>query len=233
MSCQVAVADGLLSADAHEPLVEIVRAALLHGVHVGTLEARHRTLGDALSSGDPLFSHRLVRAETVGPKGWLASPLAPRAAVGPDLACFSVGVPNRVHGVVLRVEPVVGFGQQRGLTVREAVSLARTLVERGCTLVTFSSDGTLLAALPRTGAGRGLAPAVAPVASEAHVVQAMMAPWEDVEELCRAAAPVLVHALDTHRAVVSVMDGAARLPARGTAIPDDVAAAFVLEDARA
>jgi hypothetical protein len=232
MSCDVLVADGLLSADAQEPLAGLLDAALSHGVHLGTLEARHATLADALRAADPVLCHRVVRAETVGPRGWLASPLAPRSAVGPDLSCFALGTRNRVTRVVLRVEPFTGFVRQRVTTLREGMSLARTLVERGCSLVVLAPDGTLTAALPRPGAGRGFSSAVTPAATDLRVVQSKWAAWDDVATLCQDFGPLQVHALDTHGVALSVVDGPARLPPQHGTFPDDIVAAFDLEDRR-
>ncbi|MEW5852228.1 MAG: hypothetical protein AB2A00_25790 [Myxococcota bacterium] len=182
--------DGLVSVPAAASLQPLVDEAAGLERHLGMRSALYSTVEDALAEADPVLCQRLVRARVQGPTGDVLGPLAPRAAVGPDVTCFAVGTHSLVGSVTLRADHVVAWGAQESCTLDESIALARRLTERGCTLVEVEARAAgscaLVAAFPRRSLA-SLLPSTRPFPRvTARAVLSFRVTWPDAAELWRA-----------------------------------------------
>jgi hypothetical protein len=227
MTVLLQATNGLCMLDGGDALLAALEDALAMGLHLGTTWTRATTAQAALDVGDPVWCSRVVRAHLQGSGGWLANPLAPRAAVGPDLACFAIGTRARAQHVTVRAEQAAGWVRQSFDALDKALASARTLQARGCTLVELHGAPAsleLVAALPRPGAGRtftlGPPPTLHP-----HVVQHWrVAGFEEVPRLWSGVLQLSV--LDSHRVALSCIAPEAPWPTVALALPAAVRAAF-------
>ncbi|MBI5493586.1 MAG: hypothetical protein HY904_01085 [Deltaproteobacteria bacterium] len=204
MTARVMPSDGLVQVDAGTTMTALLDALDGASMHVGTWDERYATVGDALRAGDPVLVRHLVQVEVRSASGRLSGPVAPRAAVGPDLAVFAVGVENALGSIHLRAEVTAAHLARAFERLEDAVTWQRELVERGCTLVALEG-ARVHAAVPRRALAAGTEP-VASARTRRRVAAWTVVGWEDVLERVRAAAPgVQVLALDTHRAALSVL----------------------------
>lgn len=208
--------DGLCTVDADTLLHTLLAEGMVRQVHLGTLSASHSTVREALQSASPVLARRLVQATIRGHEGEWSGPLSPRAASGPDLACFVLGLDSPVHLVTFCVNRVEAWGQRASLAVTDGIALARKLGERGCTLVevrALSREAvSVTAALPRRSL-LSLIPMVEPPSVQTEMAcLAWRVTWLEVEGLWRTLAgdprvqgTLVVHALDHNLASVEVV----------------------------
>jgi hypothetical protein len=205
------VEDGLCTASPAVRVEDLVTRARDLGLHVGALATGHQTLAQALAASDPWLRHRLVRAELLTASGSVRTPVAPRAALGPDLNGMAFGRGPPVRELTLRADRAVAWGAREDLPLGQAIALAQALAERGCTLVELRArparapTASLEAALPRPALTTLLAPATAhdlpptpgaPVAAWRLGWTDAEGAWRDLAGLCPRGGAVQLNALD-------------------------------------
>jgi hypothetical protein len=169
-------------------------AAAARGCHVGVLGWHAPTVGGALTAQEPWLMRQLMRCVLEGPDGRVTPPLAPRAAVGPDVALLGVLNPAHVVELTVRLEAVQAWVEQRSDSLDTALQEARALGERGVSLVEVDAvEGAwrMVAALPRVLPSLGRWGRTSP---RAHPVPTapVKTPWN------RAAGAHRVALLDAH-----------------------------------
>jgi hypothetical protein len=185
--------NGLLTADGGARLERAYEMAMARGWHLGSLSMYHSTVGQAAAAGDPVLCHRAVRLVGRNAHGVLAGPLAPRAAVGPDLGCFVVGTHTPPEEVTLRADQAVSWGAMADEGFLVAMDTARTLAYRGCTLVELHAESrgervSIQAAFPRPSLAALLPSCVAPTPKARKENLSWVLPWGDAPRVWQALA---------------------------------------------
>jgi len=227
MSAQMwSVQDGLISVSSDAIIAELLADAHAHAhqVHLGTRAAHHRTVQDALDANDVLWAHRLVATSVQAMTGELNGPMAPRAAVGPDLACFALGTRNTIKAATFRAEHVAGWGRLEVRTIELAVEKAQALTERGCTLIEIHEEGAgliLSAALPRSSLMTLVQRAEAPPVQHGVSHATWPVPWTTVPAIWNRMAydltdhgTLLLQALDSHLCLLRLVGTESNAPGK-------------------
>lgn len=199
--------DQSVTATVDVPLQQLLDEARSHNLHLGTLHTAHSTVQGALAAADPTWCARIIQARVEGPSGLFASPLAPRAAVGPDLACFAVGTRAHVDQVTFRACRAVSWASLTSTFLQSALDAAQTLLEQGATLLTITGGGpfTLQAALPRASLRTALQACTPPVFTTLQSAFTCTLPWHAVRAAHEDASQhgsVIIQALDSHLCVL-------------------------------